>query len=399
MRGSVPAHAGVRALRAHRLLMRLAFGAGHIFAWVIVFRGFYLSNGNLEATLIGVAILYSLAQGIAFILTPLSGIALRHGIRRALVYGTLTAAFAFVCMSLLFTQAISDDFAFGMIVSFVILMGLHRALYWIPYATAAAEMHAGRSQLFWLRETLIALMPLLAGVLITIPRGPQILLSLISGSIILAMFPLTMIPESYERFEWGYRETFSQLFSPFNRGPLWLSLFDGIQGVTLLLIWPLAAFIIIGQSFSALGVILSATLCIAFVGRPIVRRILRTLRADRSTTVVAVIAFSSWVLRLSAGSPLQVAVADVYYHSGISPRRFSVDASASDQSADGGHFVDEYTALKEMGMALGRILACAFLALIALIVNAQSAFALTIILAAFSAAGSVVLSRRLSRQV
>src|SRR3989344_4140128 len=339
MRGSVPAHAGVRALRAHRLLMRLAFGAGHIFAWVIVFRGFYLSNGNLEAPLVAASFLYSLAQGIAFILTPLSGIALRHGIRRALVYGTLTAAFAFVCMSLLFTQAISDDFAFGMIVSFVILMGLHRALYWIPYATAAAEMHAGRSQLFWLRETLIALMPLLASVLITIPRGPQILLSLISGSIIL------------------------------------------------------------GQSFSAPGVILSATLCIAFVGRPIVRRILRTLRADRSTTVVAVIAFSSWVLRLSAGSPLQVAVADVYYHSGISPRRFSVDASASDQSADGGHFVDEYTALKEMGMALGRILACAFLALIALIVNAQSAFALTIILAAFSAAGSVVLSRRLSRQV
>ena len=176
-------------------------------------------------------------------------------------------------------------------------------------------------------------------------------------------------------------------------------LLGGIRGVPLLLIWPLAAFIIIGQSFSALGVILSATLCIAFVGRPIVRRILRTLRADRSTTVVAVIAFSSWVLRLSAGSPLQVAVADVYYHSGISPRRFSVDASASDQSADGGHFVDEYTALKEMGMALGRILACALLVILALSSNAALAFAAAIIIAAIAAASSVFLSRRLARAV
>lgn len=389
-----------RALHIHRFLFRLALGAGNIFAWVFVFRGFFLGTGDLEATLAGVVILYALSQSIAFVLTPLTGAALRHGIRRALVYGTLSSAFAFACMTLVFAPQASNGFAFWMIGSFVILSGIHRAMYWIPYKTEAADIHSLRTPFVLAREAAIALMPLLAGFSIEAASlGPVFLLAAVSGLIVLSLFPLASLPESYERFEWDYPETFSRLFSPFNRGPLQLAILDGIQGATLLLIWPLAAFVILGQSFAALGVILSATLCIGFIGRSIVRRTLRHIKADRSTPVMAAIAFSSWIFRLSAGSPIQIFVADAYYHAGNSARRFSIDAFTFDQSADGGHFIDEYTALKEMGMALGRILACALLVVLALSMNAALAFAAAIIVAAISAASSVFISRRLARGV
>ena len=389
-----------RALHVHRFFFRLALGAGNVFAWVFVFRGFYLANGNLEATLAGVAILYALSQVIAFILTPLAGAALRHGIRRALAYGTLASVFAFACMTLVFAPNMSNTSAFWMIGSFVVLSGIHRALYWIPYKTAAADIHSLRSPFALAREAAIAFMPLLAGLTIeTVSQGPAVLLAAVSGLIILALFPLAMLPESYERFEWHYTETFKELLSPFNRQPLVLAILDGIQGVTLLLIWPLAAFIILGQTFAALGVILSATLCLGFLGRSLLRAILRRLRSDRSTSVLAALAFSSWIFRLPVGSPIQIFVADAYYHSGVSPRRFSIDAFAFDQWADGGHFVDEYTALKEMGMMMGRFLACALVVFLALNMNATIAFASAIILAAVASAASVFLSRRLARTV
>lgn len=386
-----------RHLGSHRFMFRIALALGNIFAWVLLFKALFMMSGSRDLSLALVAILYALSQSIAFVLTPLTGAALRRGVRAALVYGTLTAGFAFACMSIVFSPgSLSNGFAFDMIAAFVVLMGLHRALYWIPYATELGVLHA-RTPYGLFRETIVALMPLMGGVIIEMHGGPGVLFAMTSLLIVLSLFPIARLPESYEGFEWGYGDTLKQLFHPANRSFLLLSFFDGIQGVTLLLIWPLAAFIILSQSFLALGVVLSATFLTSFLARASVRRILKFLRADRSTSILATIAFSSWIFRLAAASPIQILIADVYYHAGVPARRFSIDTSVFEQSADGGHYIDEYTALKEMGMALGRIAAAMLLALLCVRLGAVSAFVFAIFCAALAAASSVIISRRLSR--
>lgn len=387
------------SLASHRFLMRLAMGAGNVFAWIFIFRGFYLLSGSVEASVFAVAVMYSLMQAIVFVLTPLSGFALRNGMRRALAYGTLIASFAFACMSVVFAPQMPDDLVFSMIVSFVIFMGIHRALYWVPYRTEIADtgtyVSASKGE-----EIMLALVPLLGGLMIeTIWLGPEALLAIAAFAALASLIPLIRIPESYEGFEWGFFETFGQLFSSSNRPLLGLSVADGIQGAALLLVWPLAAFIIIGQSFLGLGLILTVTLILTPIFRTSVRKLLKRFRAERSTPVLATLVFSSWILRLVAASPLQILVVDIYAHSGSSPKRFSIDHAIHDQSADGAHYVDEYTALKEMGLALGRIIACLTLAAIALFVHALAAFAGVIILAAFASVVSVVISQRPSRAV
>jgi len=388
-----------QSLAFHRFLMRIAFAAGNIFAWVFAFRGFYLASGSLEAAVFAIAVLYALMQGIVLIMTPLSGAALRHGMRRSLAYGTLLSSFAFACFSLVFAPQVGAQFAFTMIATFVVFMGLHRALYWVPYRSEVTDTGVYVRTTFG-QEAFIALVPLIAGFIIEVEwLGPEALLAAVSLLALAALLPLIRIPESYEGFEWGFGETFGNLFSPFNRGFLTLSVLDGIQGTALLLVWPLAAFVILGQSFLGLGFILTVTLILAPFARRLVRALMRRVRAERSTPVLASLVFSSWMFRLAAASPLQILVADIYYHSSTSPKRFSLDVHASEQSADGAHYVDEYTALKEMGMALGRILACLFLAAAVYFIPAAGAFALLIIITAFSAAWSVIISRRLARGV
>lgn len=384
-------------LGAHRFLLRLALALSTVFAWTFLFQGFSFMSGSRDLGLALIVSLYALSQLIAFILTPLSGAGLRHGVRRALVYGTLLAGFAFAVLGVLYAPGIiSYSSAFDLVIGFVILMGLHRALYWIPYATAQ-DAHGAHTTHGLFRETILAFMPLFGGFIIDRMGGPSLVFALSSLLIVFSLFPIARIPESYEGFEWSYGETLMQLFSPANRSFLLLSFLDGVQGVTLLLMWPLAVFMILDGSFLALGVVLTATFLLSFLIRASMGRLLKALRADRSTSILATIAFSSWMFRLAAASPIQIIVADLYYHAGVPTRRFSIDTSTFDQSADGGHYIDEYTALKEMGMALGRIAACILVALFALRFGGVPAFVFAITAAGLAAASSVIISRRLSR--
>jgi hypothetical protein len=391
---------GPRALSVHRYLFRLALATGNFFGWIVVFRVFYFYSADISSALAGTALLFCVAQGIAFILTPLSGAALRVGVRRALILGSLAAMISFGFLAQLFLSRISfyPDVAFTLIAGFAIVSGIQRALYFVPYATAAAltESRAGH---VLVRELSLALVPLLGGYAITYISGGVGLLFAFAGAVSLAAaIAVIEMPEIYERFEWRYGETLGALFARSHRGALLVAVCDGLQGAALLLIWPLSAFVILGQSFLAFGFVMAATFIVAFAGRFGIRRILRWMRADRSPYILATIAFSSWVFRLSAGSPMQIIVADVYYHSAAQPRGRGVDVHAFDQWADNGHYVDEYTALKEMGLALGRILMCVIFALLALQFAPVIAFVACILVAAIAAAASVILSHRLARQ-
>ena len=134
----------------------------------------------------------------------------------------------------------------------------------------------------------------------------------------------------------------------------------------------------------------------AFFLRSRVQKALKRLRAERSDTILALLAFGAWGARLAAPAPLAIVSADVFSGTTISAKRFSVDAHAGEQAADGGHFIDEFTALKEMALYLGRILACLFCIML---ITFSGSFALagTIILAGIASAASVIRARRAAR--
>ncbi len=77
-----------------------------------------------------------------------------------------------------------------------------------------------------------------------------------------------------------------------------------------------------------------------------------------SKPIQTTLAASGWILRFSPFSPLIVVLADVSHHLGVPHRAYAIDAAAFEQVSDCGYLLDEVTALKEMGLAAGRVLAC-----------------------------------------
>lgn len=331
---------------SHRFLLRAALSAAHLFAWVFIFHFAYIKTGFVLGALVSVFVAYALTQIVVVLLTPWAARQVEHGMRRAMVLGTLalTTAFLFLATGFL------DGFAAGVgIALFALLSGLYRALYWVPYV--ASE----RAQTGHIREVILASLPLISGIWLGAFGNPVVLLYGAATLAVLSLLPLIGTREQWEGFAWGYRETFHELFAPARGRTVLGSYLDGVEGAALLLIWPLLVFLLVGWSYPLLGLVMSLGLLAAYAVRSLVGR-----RPPVSVWIQMAVGASAWILRLVVMTPLSIVILDTF-HRGT--RGVAADGPAHEQAADNHTFIDEMTALREMSLALGRLslvlLACA----------------------------------------
>ncbi len=371
-----------KALTLHRFILRFAFGATQIYAWIFVFEYFRFVGQAFDESFVRTILLYTLSQTITCLFTPYAARFLRHGSRRLLIVGTSLAAVALVVLNATFSGAWFVVAVSGSIVTFAVLMGLYRALYWIPYEV---EFEAeGRRAVSLFTHVAVASGPLLGGLIIAgYVQGPSLLLYGGAALLALSTIPLLFARDIHEKYSWGYRETFRKLFDSEYLPIVRESFFDGISGVTLVFFWPLAVYFIVGNSYAVLGLILTASFIITFVMRSTIRRLLIRMRPSDSPLVIATFAASPWLLKLLVATPAGVIFVDSYFYT-TRRHTMSVDPFAFEQAADGSKYVDEFTALKEVALALGRITACLLVALVASFASVLSALVFVVLAAALS---------------
>ena len=377
------------ALHTHRSLLRLAFSVGNIFAWLFVFEYLYMVSGDTGVALVHTVLLYALSQTVAALLTPLTARGLRHGMQREMVFSVVTAAAAFVFLGASF-QGFFGPLPLVAFAGFAVLLGIYRALYWIPYEIERHEIPSTMPARFSF-EILIALVPAFIGSLL-VSYGVHESWTLFGAAIlmVIALLPLIWIPDRYEGFSWGYRATFGQVIDRAHRRLVFGAISDGIQGASLLLIWPLAIFLVVGWSYELLGILLSITLLVLLVVRDGMPGFTRRVRVLGSLPVRVAIVSSAWIGRILVFNPISIIVADAYLHTG-NPK-ISTDHNTFEQVSDAGHFVDEYTVLREIGLLIGRILLCIIFALVASTFSLFIAFGTAFVIAGIAAGLSVIVS-------
>ncbi|MSU74143.1 hypothetical protein EXS56_03310 [Candidatus Kaiserbacteria bacterium] len=380
-----------QALFLHRFLFRFAFAGAHVFAWIFIFQYFYLVEPSLAQALARTALLYALSQTVTCLATPYAARLLRSGARRVFVWATVLAASSFVVLGATFEGFWGAAYAPTAVALFAIGLGLYRAFYWIPYEIEVQATGKSRGNLF--TELLVALAPVLGGLCVVAASfGPLALLYTAAGLMLISVVPIFYLRDVHEGFSWGYRETFGRLVEPANRTVALDAFFEGISGAALLLFWPLAIFIITGWSYGMLGVILTLTFVIAIFARSFVRKSLRRSGLHTSNLLKVVFAVTPWAFRTLVGTPLGAVFVDSYFYT-TTPRRIGLDPLTFEQAADAGSYVDEYTALKEMGLALGRIAVSIVGALAVLAISLPAAFIVVFLCAALASAATALSSR------
>ena len=317
-------------LTAHRTLLRAALSFAHVFAWIFVFEYLYLVLHSWETALVHTVYAYALTHITTILTTPYGGRFLGNSVKRTMCYGVIANSLAFLVLGTVFQGSWGTLTGLG-IALFAILFGLYRALYWAPYVVE--HRFAGEQPRYLERELLIALLPALAGILLA--RGniiPGQLLFIGSAVLLISLIPLLNITERYEKFSWGYVETFTRLLSRKNHRILIEGILLGIENTALLLLWPIALLLIVAGSNALFGIVLTITMLMALL--------------------------------------LRIPQASFYL--------------THTHTTDGGHYIDEYTTLREMSESFGRILICSIVVFVASTSTFVGALLIGFVIAAFA---------------
>ena len=378
------------SLTLHRLFVRTGLMVS-VFAWIFIFQYFYVRTGSIRYALAGTALSYALMQDITLLLTPASARGLRNGTRRLIVLGIIFAVVGFSTLALAFSGSLGAQIGLG-VLAFAICMGMYRSLYWVSYEVDASRVAPAKRR-YLTQELFLAFVPACAGIALTLGYPAPVWVLFVAAALILfAIVPLLRVPDVHEGFSWGYIKTFRELFTSRHRTMVLASIFDGIAGAALLLFWPIAVFLIVGWSYAMLGTILTATFLVVLFSHRYIRSLIRSSRFHDSVIVQAALAASSWIFRLTVASPIGVVLVDSYFYTGTPIRGTGIDPFAHDQAADRGLYVDELTALKEIGLSIGKILICLTAAYLALHISLPLTFMTIFALAALSSSISVFLT-------
>jgi len=364
------------ALYTSRTLMRISLGVLGVFLPIFFFQEF---GYDLQL----VIAIYTSVFGLHLLLTPISARLLSTlGTRRMLMLGMVFAIFSI--MALYYFPEMPEYAT----VAYIFFVAVYRALYWVPYhvdfSNALDTSMRGR-QLAILRNVasvVLVAVPMVGGFIITASGFSTVFLFSIVIMVI-SLIPLWFISHTYERYSWGYVDTFMHLFARGNRPILLAHAANGAQGAVITIFWPIYVFILLDQRFAVLGIIASLTIVVVMALRTLVGRLFDTWSHKRMLVVGVVLATTGWVSKLFVQTPLEVFMADSYHNFGRTVNSLSFDATTYEQSADNGRYVDEYTALKEMALSVGRIVMLLLIAALVAVFDLRVAFVLAAVVALF----------------
>ena len=371
------------AMRMHGLFVRAAWSFGVVFGWVAIFSVFLNEFRNLTDALAFTALIYAAGKLTVAATTPLFARALRHGTRRLMLYGTLLGASAFFFLGSIWPEG-------GAILPFIpgallfsIALGLHRALYRVPYVLGLVHSFGSERPVSrFSSEILISVLPAFAGFLLAMPGGETSVFYAALACMLLSALPAFNVGDERPEYTWGYRETYRRLFSPEYRAISLASLATGFETGTLHFIWPIAAALLVGMQFDLLGTIISLTLFVVFLVDTYARGWWQKLHIDTSAPVRASAAFSAWIFRLTIAGPFAIVATDAFQK--LAPGGDRVPAVHL--SADGSSYLDEATVLKEVAGALGKLAAVSILLIALAVADPAVALGITILIAALAAA-------------
>src|SRR3989338_556672 len=369
------------ALSLHRLFLRGAQSGVFLFVWILIFEYLYLTS-TLERAAFYTALIFCAVHAVSFLLTPYSARAVRNGVQ---ILGTKALA-SLICAYLVLVFSFLGAVSFWLgIAVFIFLLGVYRALYWIPY-----QAHMGERGVNTVYEILVACMPLVFGYIATLAPHPSAVLIAGSALVGISLISQRYIPDVVEKFPWRVGETFRAFFEASHRALVVRSAVDGAHATALFLLWPLAVFMLLSWSYALVGIVFSLTLFTILIARSILKYLGPAVLQKSSVRGAVVV--SAWVLRLVAATPLAVIAVGAYAHA-LGNSRDEIDIVAFDHTPDQGVYLDEHTALKEMGSAFGKIVTAFFFAGLVGFLTITSAFTIVFILVALMSGARLVWGR------
>lgn len=289
---------------------------------------------------------------------PGSKLFAKIGLIPSMVIGTV-GAFIFH-LSIFLLSAGSDQLVLWLSIS-AIGLSFNNIFYWSPFHVDFAEMTAKNkrgqqiSRFYVLHQIISFVSPIISGYIIAYYGFSSIFLfaTLLQ---IFSLIPLWYLPNKFVKFEFGYFETFRKLFHKKYRNMIFAMAANGAENLVGVIVWPIFLFTIFDGKYLDLGVFAAVIIIISIMLELLIGKETDSKSKKKLVRFGTEIYSLGWVAKAFVTTVVGVFAAATFHSFGSILLRTPLAAVIYEQAADSGHYIDEYTVLREIGLNIGRVL-------------------------------------------
>ncbi len=316
------------------------------------------------------SLLYALPLPLAMKLTN------KIGFSRALALGAVFSVSQFATLYFM-----DESNIWYLIWPLAVFIAGFRLFHWVPYHVDFTEFTKGGSRRrdVSLMFATIAFMgvigPILAGFIIS-NAGYDTLFLVGVVLLTIAGFSYLFVPAVDEQFTWGYRETFKNLFSDKFKNLRYGEMANGAEIIVTTVAWPIFLYEVLNGEVLEIGalstVIVGVTIVIQlFVGKYIDKKGNSKVETLKRGSVLSAI---GWILKMFVFSTTQIFFVGLYHNITRIFLKTPYSAILYDMSGEQGHYVDEFTVMREMATHFGRAAALVFMVYLTLYLSIEWTF-------------------------
>lgn len=338
----------VKALYSNRLIQQVGGGLLGLFLPIFLFERL----GSAQ----NVILFYIIAFGLYVLFVPVGAMMMsKLGLKYSMMFATIFLAGYYLCFYFL-----EINFLFFLALALV-MATLFRIFYWVPYHTDFAEFTTpgkrGKQIAFLTSGIILAgiILPILSGFIIE-KVGFNILFLMAVFIIMISVIPLFLIRRVYEKYSYSYFQTFKKLFEPANRKLLFGYGADGAQTIVGIVIWPIFIYQLLNHQYFAVGAVSSAIILSTIIFNLIIGGITDKMPKKNLMKIGIILFAIGWVIKAFIQTGFQIFVVSTYHSFAGIVREIPFSAFLYEEMADRGHYIDEYTVLREISLSMGKVL-------------------------------------------
>ena len=340
---------GLVATYSNRIIQQIAGGLLGFFVPIFLFIYF-------DYYIQGVILFYGISFLLFGLLLPIGAKTMsKIGLKASMILGSLFLVGYFVSLFLL-----SNNIAFALILT-ISFVTLFRVLYWVPYHTEFAEttddLSRGKEIAFLVSiSTLVSIaLPFIAGLIISkFNFSVLFLISVIIASV--SIIPILFLKPVKEKYSHSYFEAFKELFSKKNRKLLFAYGGEGAEFVVGFVIWPIFIFQLLNGNYLSVGILSSLIVLVSIIFRLAIGRLTDKMDKRKIIRTGSILHALGWVGKIFIQTAFHIFAVGAYHAFTSVMMRTPFATLMYEQAADRGHYVDEYTVLREMAICVGRVL-------------------------------------------
>ena len=337
------------ALYSNRIIQQFAGGLLGLFLPIF----FYIA---FDFSLYKLLLYYLISWSIWVLIIPIGAMIMsKIGMKKALIISVIfgTAQFYFL--------RLYDLHSLLYILIFVIFAAtLDRLLYWVPYHTDFAKFTDRRTRgkqisfLVSIASLVSIFTPFIAGYVIN-AYGFDALFLFVIIIYIMSVIPLFLLPDIRENFSFGYFQSYKEVFSKKNRRLLLSYGADGMQSMVGIVIWPIFIWLLLDKNYETVGLVSSLIVLFSLLLRLIMGEFSDRYDKHRGLRWGTILNSFGWLFKMFVGTGFQIFIASTYHSFASIVMRTPFDALMYEKAADSGHYVDEYTVVREISLNFGKV--------------------------------------------